>query len=115
GASPPRTGKATSGLNAKYLPGATVPAGGTEFQFPAASLNFHATAYDWLVITGNQAQYQGSGTINGAGSYGFQVTALDNGGGSTPDDIRLKIWDKNSNNAVVYDTQPGAPSTAAPA
>jgi hypothetical protein len=90
-----------------------VPTGNTEFQFPAANLNFHATSYDWLVITSNQAQYQGSGTINGAGNYGFQVTALDNGGGSTPDDIRLKIWDKN-NNAIVYDTQPGAANTAAP-
>jgi hypothetical protein len=27
--------------------------------------------------------------------------------------LRLKIWDKNNNNAVVYDTQPGAPTTAA--
>lgn len=66
------------------------------------------------MITANQAQYQGSGTINGAGNYGLLVTALNNGGGSTPDDIRLKIWDKNNNNAVVYDTQPGAPNTALP-
>jgi hypothetical protein len=65
-----------------------VPSGNTEFQFPAASLNFHATSYDWLVITTNQAQYQGSGTINGAGNYGFLVTALDNGGG-TPDKFRI--------------------------
>src|SRR5262249_40058096 len=67
----------------------------------------------WLVITTNQAQFQGSGTINGAGNYGFLVTAQDNGGHAA-DKFRLKIWDKNNNNAVVYDTQPGDPTTAAP-
>jgi PKD repeat protein len=108
------TGQANFGFNARYHSGDTVPAGSTQFQFPAANLTFQSTSYDWLVITTNQAQYQGSGTINGAGNYGFLVTALDSGGGSTPDKLRLKIWDKNNNNAVVYDTQPGAPTTAAP-
>jgi hypothetical protein len=112
-ANPTLTGKATFGFNAKYKSGDTVPSGNTEFQFPAANLNFHATSYDWLVITTNQAQYQGSGTINGAGNYGFLVTAQDNGGHGS-DMLRLKIWDKNNNNAVVYDTQPGAAVNAAP-
>jgi hypothetical protein len=112
-ANPGLTGPANFGLNAKYKSGDPVPSGNTEFQLPAANLNFHATSYDWLVITTSQAQYQGSGTINGSGSYGFLVTALDNGG-TTPDKLRLKIWDKTNNNAVVYDTQPGAPTTAAP-
>jgi streptogramin lyase len=112
-ANPALTGPANFGLNAKYKSGDTVPTGNTEFQFPAASLNFHATSYDWLVITGSQAQYQGSATINGAGNYGFLVTAQDNGG-STPDKIRIEIWDKSRGNAVVYDTQPLAPTSAAP-
>jgi hypothetical protein len=112
-ANPALTGKANFGFDAKYQSGSTVPTGSTQFQFPAANLTFQSTSYDWLVITTNQGQYQGSGTINGAGNYGFLVTALDNGG-STPDKLRLKIWDKNNNNAVVYDTQPGASTTAAP-
>jgi hypothetical protein len=112
-ANPSLTGQANFGLNAKYKSGATVPTGNTDFQFPPANLTFQSTSYDWLVITTNQAQYQGSGTINGAGNYGFLVTALD-GGGHGPDLFRLKIWDKNNSNAVVYDTQPGAPTTAAP-
>jgi hypothetical protein len=107
------TGQANFGLNAKYHSGATVPTGNTDFRFPAANLTFQSTSYDWLVITTNQAQYQGSGTINGGGNYGFLVTALDNGGHGS-DLLRLKIWDKNNNNAVVYDTQPGAATTAAP-
>jgi parallel beta-helix repeat protein len=112
-ANPALTGKANFGLNAKYKNGATVPTGNTDFQFPAANLTFQSTSYDWLVITTNQAQYQGSGTLNGAGNYGFLVTALD-GGGHGADRFRLQIWDKNNGNAVVYDTQPGAATTAAP-
>ena len=107
------TGQANFGFNARYHSGDTVPTGSTQFQFPAANLTFQSASYDWLVITANQAQYQGSGTINGTGNYGFLVTAQDNGG--RPADLfRLKIWDKSNNNAVVYDTQPGAPTTAAP-
>jgi hypothetical protein len=112
-ANPSLTGKANFGFNAKYQSGSTVPTGQTEFQFPAANLDFHSTSYDWLVLTTNQAQYQGSGTINGAGNYGFLVTVQDNGGQGS-DMIRIKIWDKNNNNAIVYDTQPGASTTAAP-
>jgi hypothetical protein len=112
-ANPLLTGQANFGLNARYHSGATVPTGNTDFRFPAANLTFQSTSYDWLVITTSQAQYQGSGTINGAGNYGFLVTAQDNGGHGA-DLFRLKIWDKSNNNAVVYDTQPGAATTAGP-
>jgi PKD repeat protein len=113
---PTLTGKATFGFNANYLPNSTIPAGNTEFQFPAANLSFHATSYDWLVLTGAQAQYQGSGTINGGGNYGFFVTGLDGKqpGAGGVDRFRIQIWDKSHNNAVVYDTQPNAPITAPP-
>jgi hypothetical protein len=110
----PPTGKATFGFNAKYKPNSTDPTGNTEFQLSAGNLNFHSTSYDWLVITGAQAQYQGSGTINGAGNFGFTVTGLDGKQAGGVDKFRIKIWDKNSGNNVVYDTQPGAPDTAAP-
>jgi streptogramin lyase len=113
-ANPALTGKASFGFNAKYQSGSTAPAGSAQFQFPAANLSFQSTGYDWLIISGSQAQFQGSGTINGAGNYGFLIAGLDNGGGHTPDAFRIKIWDKNNNNAVIYDTQPGAPITATP-
>jgi hypothetical protein len=108
------TGRATFGFNARYRDGATVPHGDTAFDFPAAHLHFESTSYDWLVMTTNQGQFQGSGQINEAGNYGFLVTGLDQDGGPLPDKFRIKIWDKNNNNAVVYDTQPGAATTAAP-
>ena len=104
------TGKANFGFVSKYQKGATVPTGETEFQFKVANLNFHSTSYDWLVISGAKAQYKGLGTINGTGNYGFMLTAIDgqiNGGGGT-DKFRIKIWDKNNGDAVVYDNMLGA-------
>lgn len=47
-------------------------------------------SYDWLVVAGSKAQFKGTGTINGAGNYGFLLIAID----GTPDRFRMKIWDK---------------------
>jgi uncharacterized repeat protein (TIGR01451 family) len=113
---PALTGKANFGLNAKYKNGATVPSGETEFQLKGAGINFHSTAYEYLVIEGPKAHYRGSGKINGSGDYGFIITLIDGqeAGGGGADKFRIKIWDKNNNNAVVYDTQLNAPDEADP-
>ncbi|HYY98044.1 MAG TPA: SBBP repeat-containing protein, partial [Pyrinomonadaceae bacterium] len=115
-AAPGATGKANFGFNAKYLPNSNAPAGQTEFQLKAANLNFHSTAYEWLVVSGARAQYRGTGTVNGGGLYGFTVTVIDGDqpGGDRVDRFRIKIWDK-ATGAIVYDNQPGAPSSADPA
>jgi hypothetical protein len=103
-------GKATFGFVSKYQKGATVPTGNTEFIFHVAGFKFKSTSYDWLVVAGTRAQYKGTGTINGAGDYGFMLTAID-GGTKGSDIFRIKIWDK-ATSAVVYDNQMGAPDTA---
>jgi hypothetical protein len=106
-ADPTLAGRASFGFVSKYKKGMTVPDGETEFQFQTASLRFHSTGYDWLVVAGPKAQFKGSGTINGVGDYGFLLTANDgqlNGGGGA-DRFRIKIWDK-ATNAVIYDNQP---------
>jgi hypothetical protein len=97
---PSSEGKATFGFVSKYKKGATVPDGNTEFQFKAANLNFHSTSYDWLVVNqgGTNAQFKGSGTINGAGDYQFMLWA----GDGSPDTFRIKIWYANTE-VVVYD------------
>lgn len=62
-----------------------------------------------MVVAGAKAQYKGVGTINGAGNYGFLLTATDgqiNGGGGV-DKFRIKIVDKTTGN-VVYDNVIGA-------
>jgi hypothetical protein len=97
------TGKATFGFVSKYKKGAQTPEGNTEFVFKAADLNFHSTSYDWLVVNqgGSNAQFKGSGTINGEGDYRFKLWA----GDGEPDTFRIKIWeeDENDNETVIYD------------
>lgn len=102
------SGRASFGFVSKYKKGATVPDGQTQFQFHAGDLNFHSTAYEWLVVSGPKAQYKGSGTINGAGNYGFMLTVNDGQqtGGGDVDRFRIKIWDNQTGN-VVYDNQIG--------
>jgi hypothetical protein len=109
-ASPSLTGKANFGFVSKYQKGTNVPTGETEFQFHMASLNFHSDAYQWLVISGPKAQYKGTGTINGAGTYGFLLTATDGqvSGGGGVDKFRIKIWDINNSGTIVYDNVMGA-------
>ncbi|MFN3928461.1 MAG: PKD domain-containing protein [Thermoflexus sp.] len=109
------TGRANFGFVSKYQKGAKVPSGQTQFQFQAGNLNFHSTAYEWLVISGPKAQYKGTGTINGVPGYGFLLTAWDgqiNGGGGY-DKFRIKIWDLNTGD-VVYDNQMGDSDSADP-
>jgi hypothetical protein len=62
------------------------------------------------VISGAKARNRGVGKVNGSGSHGFELTAWDGqvGGVSGVDKIRVKIWDRNRGNAVVYDNQIGA-------
>ncbi|HKO54505.1 MAG TPA: DNA/RNA non-specific endonuclease, partial [Thermoanaerobaculia bacterium] len=91
------SGKANFSVNAQYLKGASTPTGNTRFDVAGSTLV--ATSYDWLVVTGTTAQLQGTGTINGAGSYGFSVIATD----STTDTLRVRAWDKTTG-ATVYDT-----------
>ncbi|MDY7080299.1 MAG: right-handed parallel beta-helix repeat-containing protein [Chloroflexota bacterium] len=106
---PSLTGKANFGFVSKYKKGTSEPTGQTEFQFKVADLNFHSDSYDWLVVAGPRAKYKGVGTINGSSNYGFMLTATDEA--LTPstdvDLFRIKIWDKDNNDAIVYDNQMG--------
>jgi hypothetical protein len=110
------TGKANFGFVSKYKKGSQVPEGSTEFQFHAGNLNFTSTSYNSgsLVVATFKAIYKGVGKINGMGNYGFMVSAVDgqatNGGGV--DKFRMKIWDKNNGDVVVYDNNIGADDNA---
>ncbi len=94
--------RATFGFVSKYKKGASVPTGNTEFQFKAGNLNFHSDTYQWLVVNQNStnAQFKGSGTINGEGEYRFMLWA----GDGEPDTFRIKIWwEDGETENVVYD------------
>ena len=69
----------------------------------------------WMV-GGHRAKYKGTGTINGVGNYGFMLSAIDEK--LTPstdvDLFRIKIWDKDNDDAIVYDNQTGGEDDADP-
>lgn len=111
-ADPSLTGWASFGFVSQYMKGTTVPTGQTEFQYhwaltPGQELNFHSTAYDWLVVNqaGTNAQFKGSGTINrqsapGGNDYRFMLWA----GDDQPDTFRIRIWwEEGDIEHVVYD------------
>jgi hypothetical protein len=115
---PSLTGKAVFGFTSKYKKGMSVPTGNTEFEFLVGDgFAFRSTSYDWLAVQGAKAQYRGKGTINGAGNYEFQITAIDGTrkASGEPDRFRIKIWQvvTNANGSttqvVVYDNRRGLP------
>ena len=107
-ADPRATGPANYSFNAKYPKKKLIPTGSLAFGFGTASFFFDATSLDWLVGVGDRAQLKGTGRVGGsAPHYGFLLTVEDD----APDKFRIKIWDKNAGNAVVYDNVPGAPDT----
>jgi putative Ig domain-containing protein len=100
------TGKATFGFVAKYVKKlAAVPEGNTQFVFHAGNFNFHSGVYEFLIVNqnGTNAQFKGSGTVNGSGAYTFMLWATD----GTYDNLRIKIWE-TATNTVVYDNGLGA-------
>jgi hypothetical protein len=105
------TGTANFGFSSQYKQGSSTPTGNTEFQFQAGNLNFHSSTYAQgsLVVSGSMAQYKGTGTINGQGSYTFTLWACDaqlSGSCQTGvDGFRIQI--KTTGGAVVYDNVPG--------
>lgn len=99
------SGKATFGFVSKYLKGASVPIGDTEFVFDVGVFNFHSTSYDWLVVSKDKltAQFKGSGMVNGGldpngNPYKFMLWA----GDGTPDTFRIRIWWEDAS-AVEHD------------
>jgi hypothetical protein len=102
-------GKANFGFVSKYKKGAQAPAGSTQFQFEAGDLNFHSNVQEWLVVNqgGTNAQFKGSGTINGQNHtsgvpYKFMIWA----GDGTADTFRNRIWwdDSQAAEHLVYDS-----------
>lgn len=95
------TGKATFGFVSKYVKGKTLPTGNTQFQFQAGGLSFSSSAYEWLVVNqgGTNAQFKGTGALNGVPGYKFMVWAKD----GTPDTFRIQIEDGAG--MVVYDNK----------
>jgi len=102
------TGKAEFGFGSPYgkgnVAGAVVRA---DLRFHLADFEFASTAWDPFVISGAKVRLRGTGQVNGAGRFGFALTAVDGQGpgGGGVDRLRIQIWDMDRGDAVVYDNQ----------
>ncbi|GIE85252.1 family 43 glycosylhydrolase [Actinoplanes regularis] len=80
------------------------PSGGsTWLRFAGGDLYFRSTAQTPARIAGNTATYQGTGTVNGTGSYRFEVTVADGA-----DRIAVRIW--SAPGRVLLDLRPARPA-----
>jgi hypothetical protein len=105
--------KAHFTFDARFPSDGTVPNGTVKLWIPGGELNFESTAIEMLVVSGNRAQFWGTGTLNGAPAR-FRITAIEgqaSGHGGAADAIRIELWDA-SGATLVYDTQPGAAQDA---
>ena len=111
---PVLSGRANFGFVAKHLKGHL--AGETHLRFIMAGFRFDADSCEWLAISGAKARCRGTGSVNGNGSFAFELTAWDGQGpgGGGVDKLRIRIWDSDQGNAVVYDNQMNAPESAEP-
>jgi hypothetical protein len=89
-------------------------AGETEFDLHLPGFRFNALNFDSQTVSGAKAQFRGTGTVNGAGSYGFVLTTTDGDQiGGVPDTFRIRIWSR-ATGATVYDNEMGSPDNADP-
>jgi hypothetical protein len=108
------TGKTHFGFVSKYKKGQSVPNGSVNFRFTAGKLEFNATVYEWMIVSGARARLKGEGTVDGSVElYKFQITALDaeaSGEGIAKDGFRIRIWQEDAGGAeiVLYDNGLGA-------
>jgi hypothetical protein len=108
---PTKAGKAAFQFSAKAATNGTVN-GELALTFKAGHLSFKSTRLNWLTVSANILRVEASGSIDGAGSYAFLVSARIANRRSTK--IRIQVWNQPSG-ALVYDSQPGASASAAPA
>lgn len=84
-------GKATFGFVAKQKKEEST--GNLEFQYHADEINLKSSYYDWINVATAQVMFEGTGTINGMGSYKFRVRAVDGDKlGTGTDRFEIRIW-----------------------
>ncbi len=113
---PTAVGKGKFGFVAKYVKNGVLKSE-AEFELEANDFHFHSDNAQWLTLNGSNARFQGTGTVEeSTHRYGFLITVIDGQavGGGGVDKFRLRIWDMDNGNAIVYDNQLGAPVTASP-
>ncbi len=99
------------GFIARYSRDLPEPVGNFNFTIYPLGSRLNGLGYDWLVINGNRAAFQGYGDINSNGDYGFLVSVVDNG--EQNDLVRVRIWNRVTGQ-LLYDTDPDSAFNALP-
>jgi probable HAF family extracellular repeat protein len=103
-----QTGRATFGFVAGAANAASLGERKLTLKFHVANLAFESAAYDTVSVAGGRAQYQGSGTVNGAGNYRFMLAAVGSSASATQGRLHMKIWHVDARtkaDVVDYDNQ----------
>ena len=101
------SGPISYGFSAKYTGNLKGVTGNTNFQFKNGDIRLNSTGYEWLIVTNDAAIFRGTAKINGKGSYGFLVSAVDGGKrGKNDDNFRIQIWN-NEDGLMFYDNVDG--------
>jgi uncharacterized delta-60 repeat protein len=108
---PTLAGKAAFRFRARATANGTLR-GKLALAFKAGHLSFRSTRLNWLMVGGKTLRVEASGSIDGAGSYVLLASAKIAKRRSTK--VRIQVWNEPSG-ALVYDSQPGATASAAPA
>jgi len=107
---PSLTDTANFGFSVKYANGTIDPSSYKQFSFDLGNLWFQSNTVDWFVSSGANAQFKGTGSMNGDGRLWTYLTTVTDGhqpGGGGVDKYRVKIIDDAG--LVVYDNVRGAP------
>lgn len=92
----------------QYEPGSSVPRGLTDLDVASTGASVRATGFDFLVVRGNQATWEGSATVNGVGGYTFRATLVV-GSDLTPTETSLTLWQPGTTSPSNPDLRIGGP------
>ncbi|MBS9524135.1 T9SS type A sorting domain-containing protein [Litoribacter alkaliphilus] len=106
---PNSSGKAFFSLSARYHRHSKTPSGHVGLN--TRDFKFNSSYLNWLVIEEDKAVIQGVGKLNGKGNYGFLLASAE---GTSTTKVRMKIWDRNRGDQLVYDSDINAPWDAMP-
>jgi len=101
-------------LSVQYGPGAidgTRPYGSVTFELLGGGMRFEGQQIDWLVVAKRRVWLAAKGTVNGVGRYSI---AADLDLDPAPGRVRVRVWDRENDETMLYDSQPGAELDAAP-
>ncbi|HEX2119144.1 MAG TPA: hypothetical protein VHF91_08165, partial [Acidimicrobiales bacterium] len=92
----------------QYDAGAAVPKGLTDLDVPATGTAVRASTFDFLVVRGNEATWEGSATVNGVGGYSFRATLV-MGSDLIPTETSLTLWRPGQTSPTAPDLHVGGP------